>query len=139
MEYLKLKHKLVLPTLCSAISFSTLVGSAFAGDPVAGEKVFVRFQACHEITPDKSKIGPSLYDVIGREAGSLSSFPMFSEAMKNSAKVWDEANLSEFLQAPMTVIKGTRMIFTGVPAEQDRINLIAYLKSITPREKSRTQ
>ena len=124
---LNLKQKIILSVFFSAISFS-----AFAGDPVAGEKVFVRCKACHEIAPDKTKIGPSLYDVIGRKAGSLSSFPMYSDAMRNYDQVWDESSLSEFLQAPMTVVKGTRMFFTGLPSEQDRKNLIAYLKTAAP-------
>ena len=126
MVLLNLKHKIIFSVFLSTISFNT-----FAGDPVAGEKVFVRCKACHEIAPDKSKIGPSLYGVIGRKAGSLSSFQTYSDAMKNSGKVWDESSLAEFLQAPMTVVKGTRMFFNGLPSEQDRSNLIAYLKSVS--------
>ncbi|MDG0996827.1 MAG: cytochrome c family protein [Gammaproteobacteria bacterium] len=129
MYSIKFKDKVIFSLFISALSFNTL-----ASEIAAGEKVFVRCKACHEITPDKSKVGPSLYDVIGRKAGSLSSFPMYTDAMKNSNKVWDESSLSEFLKAPMKVVKGTRMIFTGLPSEQDRSNLIAYLKTLQASE-----
>ena len=110
----------VFAILCSA--------SLFAGDPVAGEQVYAKCKACHEIEPDKSKIGPSLYGVVGREAGNLASFTTYSDALKNSGLTWNEATLKEFLKSPMTYLKGTRMFFPGIKSDQEIDDLLAYLK-----------
>lgn len=103
--------------------------SAFAGDPVAGEKVFQKCQACHEIVADKNKVGPSLHGVIGRQAGASASFTSYSEALKNSDIVWSEEVMKAFLHSPMTYIKGTRMFFTGIKSDQELDDLIAYIKA----------
>lgn len=103
--------------------------SVLAGDPIAGEKVFQKCKACHEIAAEKNKIGPSLHGVIGRKAGASSSFANYSDAFKNTDITWSEEVLKEFLQSPMTYIKGTRMFFTGIKSEQEIDDLIAYIKS----------
>ncbi len=100
---------------------------SFAGDAASGEKVFVKCKVCHEVAPDVSKIGPSLYGVMGRTAGTLESFAGYSEAMKSSGLVWDEATLKEFLKSPLTNLKGTKMAFIGLKNEQELDDVIAYM------------
>ena len=56
---------------------------AFAqeGDPAAGEKVFKKCAACHALEPDgPTKVGPNLYDVVGRTTGTVEGFK-YSDAM----------------------------------------------------------
>ncbi len=104
--------------------------SAFAqdGDPAAGRKVFVKCQACHTMQEGKHRQGPSLYGVIGRKAGTAEDFKRYSDAMKAHDVVWDEENLSTYLENPREALPGNRMIFVGLKDAQDRADLIAYLK-----------
>ncbi len=104
--------------------------SAFAaGDPVAGAKTFKVCSACHVATEAKNKVGPTLLGVVGRPVASIADFK-YSKAMTefSQGKVWDEAQLTEYLKAPRTVVKGTKMAFVGLKKEEDVANVIAYLK-----------
>jgi cytochrome c len=86
----------------SAIAILPLVAAAPAfaqGDPAKGEKVFNRCKACHVVDKEQNKVGPHLVGVVGRPAGSVAGFK-YSDAMKNSGKVWDEATLAAYLKDP---------------------------------------
>jgi cytochrome c len=102
-------------------------GAAVAapGDPERGSNVYERCEGCHSI--DRDRIGPRHKGVVGRKAAGIQGFA-YSQAMKNSGLTWDEATLDKFLQGPTKLVPGTRMGFAGVPDEQDRADLIAYLK-----------
>ena len=97
------------------------------GDPAKGQKIFVKCQVCHSIEAGVNKLGPSLHGVIGRKAGTLEGYN-YTDAMKNSGFTWDEATLDKYLVNPRKAVPGTRMIFVGLPKEQDRLDVIAYLK-----------
>ncbi|EHS51093.1 cytochrome c class I [Rhizobium sp. PDO1-076] len=99
------------------------------GDPVAGAKAFKACQACHTATEAKNKVGPSLVGIVGHPVGTVSGFK-YSKAMIDfgAGKVWDEPLLAEYLKAPKALIKGTKMAFAGVKADEDVANIIAYLK-----------
>ena len=115
------------------IAAMTLVsGPAMAqeADPVNGEKVFKRCVACHTIEPGKKKIGPSLHGVVGREAGIVEGFK-YSDAMLASGIVWDEEILSSYLENPKKVVPKGKMVFAGLKKEQERLDVIAYLKSVS--------
>ena len=98
-----------------------------AGDAAKGEKVFRKCKACHTATEDKNKVGPSLMNVVGRKAGTHEGFK-YSSAMVDSGLTWDEATLDKFLTKPKDVIAGTKMIFGGLKKDEDRADVIAYLK-----------
>jgi cytochrome c len=100
-----------------------------AGDPAKGEKVFIKCKACHDAEEKKNKIGPYLLGVVGRKAGTVDGYH-YSEAMKNSGIVWDEANLDKYLANPKEVVPHNKMAFLGLKKEQDREDVIAYLKSL---------
>ena len=105
-------------------------GSALAaGDVAKGKKVYRKCAICHAVKKDKKKIGPSLFGVIGRKAGTAKGF-RFSTAMKKSNLTWDEATLHAYLKNPRKAVKGTRMVFAGLRSKKDRDNVIAYLKSL---------
>ncbi len=100
---------------------------AAEGDPAKGMQIFKKCQVCHSIEAGVNKIGPSLHGVYGRKAGTLDGYN-YTDAMKNSGFTWDEASLNTYLTNPRKVVPGTRMVFVGLPKEQDRLDVIAYLK-----------
>jgi cytochrome c len=54
----------------------------------------------------------------------------YSRAMKNSNIVWDEKSLDAFIAAPQKALPGTTMPFSGLPDQQERVDLIAYLETL---------
>ncbi len=101
-----------------------------AGDAAAGKVLFTQKCAlCHSPEEGKNKIGPSLWGVVGRKAGSLPGYN-YSEAMKNANRTWNDDTLSDYLTNPRQKIPGVKMIFAGLPNETDRQNVIAYLSTL---------
>ena len=102
---------------------------ALAGpDAAKGKKVFAKCKACHALAEGKNKIGPSLYGVFGRKAGTAPGFKRYSKAIKKSGVVWNAETLDKFLAKPRDFIKGNRMPFPGLKKKADRDNIIAYLE-----------
>jgi cytochrome c len=100
------------------------------GDAAAGEKLFVKCKTCHTLEAGKNKVGPSLAGLMGRPAASVADFN-YSDAMKASGITWDEATLGEYLADPKGKVPGNKMVFPGMKKDEDRANLIAYLKTAT--------
>ncbi|WP_343713499.1 cytochrome c family protein [Inquilinus sp.] len=98
-----------------------------AGDAAKGKQVFAKCQACHSVEAGTNKLGPSLHGVVGRTSGTLEGFN-YSQAMKDAHLTWDEATLDKYLSGPKALVPGTKMVFPGLPKEEDRLNVIAYLK-----------
>ena len=121
--------KSVVSGLMAAVVLGVgLSSSAMAGDAALGEKVFKKCKACHVVEKEKHKTGPHLVNVIGRTAGTAEGYKKYSKAMKNSGIVWDDETLNGYLEKPKKYLKGTRMAFAGLKKEEDRANVIAYLK-----------
>ena len=99
------------------------------GDLAHGEKVFKKCSACHMIASGgKNMIGPNLWGVIGRTAGSISDYK-YSKAMVAYAKQWSFEEMNSYLIKPQAYIKGTKMAFAGLRKEKDRASVILYLNS----------
>lgn len=114
-----------------ALAVSTLIASATqaaTGDPMHGAQIYQRCQLCHSIEHDL--VGPRHLGLFGRRAGSIGGYP-YSAAMRDSGITWSEETLNQFLSGPQAFVPGTRMTFTGLPNEQDRADVIAYLKDAT--------
>ena len=104
------------------------VGQARAeGDADAGAKVFSKCKACHVIDKPTNRVGPYLMGVVGRQAGHVEGFK-YSDAMKDSGLTWDEATLDKYLADPKGFVPKNKMAFAGLKDEQDRQDVIAYLK-----------
>lgn len=120
--------------LIAGLTFAGLslaASQSFAeGDAAKGETVFKKCGACHSIEPGKRKVGPSLHGVVGRTAGTLDGFN-YSKVMSESGIAWDDESLDGYLADPRGYMPGTKMAFPGLKDEQDRADLIAYLKTLT--------
>ena len=102
--------------------------ASLTGDAAKGEKVFGQCKTCHVAEKGVNRVGPSLWGVVGRPAGSIANFK-YSPANKNSGLTWSEDQLFAYLEAPQKVVKGTYMAFAGLKKPQDRADVIAYLKT----------
>ena len=117
--------------ICLPIAVLSVTGArAQEGDATAGATVFKKCAVCHVADSDKNKVGPSLFGLFGRTAGTHPGFS-YSPAMLEAGKgglVWDPASLKEYLHDPKAKVKGTKMAFAGLKDDTDIANLEAYLK-----------
>jgi cytochrome c len=105
------------------------------GDLGHGEKVFKKCSACHMIASGgKNMIGPNLWSVIGRTAGSVSDYK-YSKAMIAYGKEWTYEEMNSYLIKPQAYVKGTKMAFAGLRKEKDRASVILFMnsKSTSPK------
>ena len=92
-----------------------------------GAKIFKKCAACHSIAlGGGNKIGPALWGVIGRKAGSVSDYK-YSKAMAAYAKPWSFEEMNGFLIKPKDWIKGTKMSFAGLKKAKERAAVILYM------------
>ena len=99
------------------------------GNLVHGEKVFKKCSACHMIASGgKNMIGPNLWSVIGRTAGSVSDYK-YSKAMVAYGKEWTFEEMNSYLIKPQAYVKGTKMAFAGLRKEKDRASVILFMNS----------
>ena len=96
-----------------------------------GAKVFKKCAACHSIAEGgKNKIGPALWGVLGRQAGSLPDYK-YSKAMAAYGKKWSFEEMNGFLIKPKDWIKGTKMSYAGLKSEKERAAVILYMNENT--------
>jgi cytochrome c len=132
--------------LAVAVSAALCGPALAAGDPAAGEKVFNKCKACHSITAADGtaiqkggKVGPNLYGVVGRKAGSLPDFAYGPSMVAAGEKglVWDEATIPQYVHDPTAFLKTYledpaakgKMVFKLPSGGED---VAAYLKSVGP-------
>jgi len=118
----------------SAFAFSA--GAYAEGDIEAGKKVFKKCKACHNVDKEKNKVGPHLIGVIDRAAAMVEGYK-YSKAMKAKSEeglMWTEENLDAYLLKPKAFVPKTKMAFPGLKKPDDRVNVIAYIKSKTKAE-----
>ena len=64
-------------------------------------------------------------ETVGYRAGTAQGYT-YSNALKNSSVVWEEATLSRWLTDPDKFIPGQKM-FVSVPDAKERADIVAYL------------
>ena len=103
-----------------------------AGDIDAGKKVFNKCKACHGVDEGgKNKLGPNLWNIVGAPIASKEGY-RYSKALVTYASevgIWDKENLDAWLKKPKSVVRKTKMIFSGLKKDEDRDNIILYLQS----------
>ena len=120
-----------LPLLAVALAGARAgADPAAAGDALRGAEVFYsQCAACHLATArDPAPIGPQLYGVIGRRAGSWDSFN-YTAAMRAAGFSWDRERLDVYLQNPYALVPGAAMGLL-VPVAENRTDVIAFLATL---------
>ena len=117
--------------ICATYLVLSALPASAAGDAEKGKKVFNKCKACHMVGDNaKMRVGPPLNDIIGAKAGVQEGYK-YSKAMVEAGEggmVWDMETLSAYLLKPRDVVPKGKMAFPGLKKEEDRINVIEYLK-----------
>src|ERR1700753_805545 len=84
-----------------ALAFAAPAAKADSGQDVFADNCAV----CHSPDAGTNKLGPSLFGIVGRKAGSVSDYT-YAPAMKSSGLTWDAATLDKYITDPQGVVKG---------------------------------
>ena len=104
-----------------------------AASPERGEKAFRVCSACHTIERGAAHtVGPNLWEVVGRPVAAAEGFDRYTPAMSSFGGVWSPERLDRYLRQPAVEVRGTAMVFPGVPDAGDRADLIAWLNRNSP-------
>jgi cytochrome c len=113
-----------------ATSASSASAADAEGDAIAGRAIFQRVcQNCHSVEIGVNKVGPSLWNIVGRKPAAVPDFA-YSEAMKANKNAWTASSLDVYLADPRGDVHGVKMFFKGLPESKDRADVIAYLQTL---------
>jgi cytochrome c len=119
--------------ICGAIlaaKFATAQISPPPAKPADGAALFKQQCAtCHTSNlADPQRQGPSLFKVMGRQAGKLDGFH-YSAGFAQADFAWDEARLDAWLTNPQAVISSAVMTYRQ-PKPEIRAAIIGFLKEL---------
>ena len=104
------------------------------GNAEERESVFKKCRTCHDVGEGaKNKVGPLLNNIVGRKAASIDGYAYSSDlkALASKGFVWSDESLSKYLENVKNVVANGKMVFPGLKDEQDRKDVIAYLKKFS--------
>jgi cytochrome c len=120
----------LLLVVCIAAAGRLLGAEEITGDTARGREIFNQCLVCHAPDPaDVPNPGPDLRGVIGRPAGNVPGY-RYSRALRNARLTWTEMTMAAFLADPQAAVPGNTMPFPGIIEDNQRRDLIAYLKTL---------
>jgi cytochrome c len=119
----------------TVLSLFLVIGLGRAADIKQGEELFKEHcAACHTVIESvRDKSGPNLNGVVGRNAGTENYGHGYTEEMMASGVTWGIATLQAFLNSPALMVRGTKMVFRGLPDANARLDIACYLEQIADR------
>jgi cytochrome c len=104
------------------------------GDPEHGQTLFNQCKGCHQVGQGAvDRIGPHLNNIFDRPAAAVDSF-RYSAGFERAAAgglIWTYETLNDFVENPRALVSNTRMSFRGFRDQQDRDDLLAYLRQFS--------
>ena len=131
-RYICLKHRKRVHVIAALSGMACMLSSPSAlsqgTEPASEQQAFNNAcRTCHMAKEGDNRLGPNLYKVVGRKAGSLPDYN-YSSAMKEADFVWDEDKLDRFIANPDEVIPGNNMKpYGGLASRDERAKIIAFL------------
>lgn len=117
----------------AALALAALSAHA-AGDAKRGAQIFRACMACHSVTEGDHMTGPSLAHIWNKKSASVAGFQRYSDALKRTNVVWDDAMLDKWLANPGAFAPGTSMTFAGLKEQKDRLDIAAYLRAVSEKK-----
>ena len=118
--------------LTALLGTSAAYADGVKGIAANGKELFMAnvCPTCHSVIKgDDLKVGPNLFGVVGRKAGTTKSLMGPSENLTKYGVIWSTETLDEFLANPNAKVPGTAMI--GILTDpQQRADVIAYLSTL---------
>ncbi len=123
----------------STVAIAAVAHAEVGGDATRGEDLYRQCASCHQIGADAvDRVGPQLNGIFDRAAGQSDGF-RYSRGMERAAAgglVWTYDTLDAYIEDPRSLVSNTRMSFRGLEEQQDRDDVLAYLRlfSDNPRD-----
>jgi len=117
-------------TLIAGLLLAGFATRSLAADPTAGQEIFkTQCGICHATTAGKNGIGPTLFGVVGRQAGGVPGFD-YTADHKKLGITWNAATLNKYLANPRAMVPDTTMVYPGLKDNAKRADLVAYLATL---------
>jgi cytochrome c len=102
-------------------------------DAKKGEQIAKVCETCHNFQKGgAAKIGPDLWDVVGRPVGSFPGFA-YSDSLKKIGGDWTYEKLNDWISDPKAMASGTKMTFPGEKDAEKRADVLAYLQTLSDK------
>ncbi|UFZ07894.1 c-type cytochrome [Bradyrhizobium ontarionense] len=125
-----LRRIVLIVVLASLASGLASGAKALDGDPIAGKSIFQRIcQNCHSAEIGINKVGPSLWNIVGRQPAAVPDY-VYSEGMKTNKTPWTAAALDTYIADPRGDVHGVKMYFKGLADGKERADVVAYLSTL---------
>ena len=118
------------PVVEEVFDLGLLLASA---DALKGERTMkAKCATCHTWNEGGADgTGPHLYGIMGKDIASIPGFS-YSSGLEALEGNWTYEEMDAWLENPGTHVPGTKMAFAGLRKTPERMNMLAFLASVSP-------